>query len=244
MLFRDFRFPEGERASAWNGERFKFFRVLEDVSNAVTYFGNPYSLALTGGIACGKSTVAALLEQSGLLRVDSDQIARQVVAPGTPGLAAIVARFGSEVLQPDGSLDRQAMGRRVFGDAQARRDLERIVHPLIWVSLEESMKNAADQHRETVFEIPLLFENGNEGRFSTVWVVSAEPELQLLRLRERDGLSDAEARARIESQMSVEEKARRAGYVIRNSGHFEDLRAQVARGLAQWRQARGAGQPA
>lgn len=210
----------------------------------MTYFGNPYSLALTGGIACGKSTVGELLQKRGLLRVDSDQLARQVVAPGTPGLAAVVARFGDGVLLEDGSLDRRAVARKVFSDEEARRDLERIVHPLIWARMEDSMRNAAEHNLETVFEIPLLFENGNEGRFSTVWVVWSEPELQRMRLRQRDGLSESEAQLRIDSQMSVAEKARRASYAIHNGGDLRALEEQVERGLAAWREQRQAGQPA
>lgn len=207
----------------------------------MTHFGNPYSLALTGGIACGKSTVGALLQKRGLRRVDSDQVARQVVMPKSVGLAAIVDRFGPEVLLADASLDRKAVGRRVFADPEARRDLERIVHPLIWVSLEQAMTDAAEQHLETVFEIPLLFENGNEGRFSTVWVVSSSPEVQLQRLQLRDGLSPEEARLRIDSQMSVEEKARRASYVLHNNGDPVALEEQIEQGLRQWRQAREGG---
>lgn len=219
-------------------------REWEDIQfpwSRVSSFGNPYSLALTGGIACGKSTVGAMLQEKGLRRVDSDQVARQVVMPGSVGLDAVVARFGREVLLADGSMDRKAIGRIVFADPQARRDLERIVHPLIWVNLEDAMTEAAQRHLETVFEIPLLFENGNENRFSTVWVVSSSPQVQLQRLRQRDGLSAEEARARIDSQMSVEEKARRATFVIINDGDPKALEARIDQGLHQWRRVREAG---
>lgn len=210
---------------------------MEEIQ-AVTRPANPFCLALSGGIACGKSTVGAMLETMGLRRIDSDQIARQVVLPGTPGLKAVVDRFGQETLAPDGSMDRRAMGRLVFSDPQARRDLERIVHPLVWQVMADEIRRAGELSQETVFEIPLLFENGNEGRFSVVWVVIAEREQSLLRLMARDGLSREEAEARHDSQMSVAEKARRACYVIHNGGNLADLEQQVLEGLRLWREGR------
>ncbi len=197
-----------------------------------------FCLALTGGIACGKSTVGARLAHAGLHRVDSDQVARQVVLPGTPGLAGVVQLFGEGVLLPDGTMDRRAVGQRVFASERARRDLESLLHPLIWKVMSDEMAVAADTRRETVFEIPLLYENGNESRFSTVWVVAVSRGVQLQRLQDRDRLSFEEAQARLDSQMDVEEKARRADYVIRNEGAPEALDAAIAQGLARWREAR------
>jgi dephospho-CoA kinase len=199
---------------------------------------SPYCLALTGGIACGKSTVGAILEQLGLARVDTDLVARQVVLPGSPGLAAVVERFGPQILTPEETMDRREVGRIVFSDAQARRDLEAIIHPLVWQVLAHEMHEADRQHRETVFEIPLLFEKGHQGRFSTVWVVSAQREQSLRRLMTRDGLSREQAEARYDSQLSVAEKARQASFVIHNEGEPEDLERQVQRGLLQWRATR------
>ena len=200
---------------------------------------NPFCLALTGGIACGKSTVGAMLAARGLTRIDSDQVARDVVAPGTPGLAEVVFRFGRQLLLPEGGLDRKAIGRQVFADPAARRELEGILHPLIWSVLSAEMWVAAEQQRETVFEIPLLFENRNEGRFSTVWVVTAPREVQLRRLWERDQLEPAEAQARLDAQMSVQEKAARASFVLDNDGDVAALEARVQEGLELWRQGRG-----
>lgn len=196
---------------------------------------NPYCLALTGGIACGKSTVGLLLQRCGLHRVDSDQVARQVVAPGSPGLERVVARFGSEVLLPDGAMDRRAVGRLVFASSSARRDLEKILHPLIWGVMAAEIRDAGSARRETVFEIPLLYENGNAGRFTTVWVVAASKEVQIQRLQVRDSLTVVEAQARLDSQMSVDEKARRADYVLLNDGDTVALEEQVDRGLSAWR---------
>lgn len=198
-------------------------------------FRNPFSLALTGGIACGKSTVAAMLQALGLVRIDSDQIARDVVEPGTVGLEQVVERFGNQVLLPDGRLDRRALGAIVFASTSARRDLEKLLHPLIWERMAHHMESAQRECRETVFEIPLLFENNHQDRFSTVWVVACEPDVQLARLRERDGWSQPEAEARLASQMSVGEKASKATYVLYNNDDSESLKAQVLSGLKTWR---------
>lgn len=200
--------------------------------------GNLYSLALTGGIACGKSTVGAILESLGLVRVDSDQIARDLVRPGTAALEEIVERFGTTVLLADGCLDRPALGRIVFSDSAARKDLERILHPKIWAVMGAHMERAAGLAQETVFEIPLLFENGNEGRFGEVWVVAVTPETQLRRLMARDGVGQEQAQARLDSQMSVQEKARRATFVISNDGDRENLQTQIREGLRRWRESR------
>lgn len=205
---------------------------------------NLYSLALTGGIACGKSTVGVMLEAMGLTRVDSDQIAREVVRSGTPGLAAIVERFGEEVLLTNGQLNRPALADIVFASTPARRDLERILHPLIWQTMFAEMETASRESRETVFEIPLLFENGNQGRFATVWVVAATPEVQMRRLQVRDGLERQQAEARLASQMSLDEKIQKASYVIRNDGDKASLEAQVRQGLELWRDSRVLGREA
>ena len=200
---------------------------------------SPYCLALTGGIACGKSTVGDLLETRGLTRIDSDQIARQVVEPGTPGLAAVAAQFGMSVLTSDGRLDRASLGRIVFQNEKARRTLEAILHPLIWEVMEQEMRRAVSEARETVFEIPLLFEKGNQGRFSTVWVVTVSPECQFQRLQERDGLTLEQAQTRVDAQMSLSEKVKLASFVLSNEGDLKELERAVDHGLAIWRRDRG-----
>ena len=201
---------------------------------------SPYCLALTGGIACGKSTVGTELAKMGLRRVDADLVARLVVEPGTPGLGSLVEAFGPGILAPDGTLDRAAMGSLVFADPSARTKLESILHPLIWESMALSVQQAHDEACETVFEIPLLFEKGSQNRFSTVWVVSAPLEVQLQRLRARDGFSEEEALARIRSQMSVLEKAAMADFVLENDGDRAKLLAQISQGHALWRSTREA----
>lgn len=200
-----------------------------------------YVIGLTGGIACGKSTVGRLLAEFGLVRVDSDQIARQVVEPGTPGLREIVERFGSDVISPDGRLDRAALGRFVFADEIARRELEAIVHPRVWAALKAASEQAESQHQETVLEIPLLFESGRQDHFQTIWVVSVSPQVQRERLAQRDELNPEEVEQRLASQWPLAEKERRATVVLDNSGPIEDLRGEVEVALANWRKVREQG---
>lgn len=176
-----------------------------------------------------------MLQGMGLERVDSDQLSRLVVAPGTLGLSQVVARFGERVLTPHGELDRSALGEIVFADPTARHELEAILHPLIWEQMSQSMELAARNRQETVFEIPLLYEKGSQDRFSTVWVVGASPEVQLRRLIERDGLTKEQAQARLDAQMSVSEKARLADHVLLNDGDLVSLREAVKQGLKRWR---------
>ncbi len=171
----------------------------------------------------------------GLDRIDSDQVARQVVEPGSPGLHRVVECFGEEVLTTSGGLDRPALGRIVFASDKARQELEAILHPLIWESMGRSLRQAHELKRETVFEIPLLYEKGSQTRFSTIWVVAASPQVQLRRLTERDGLSLSEAQARLEAQMKVEEKVKRADFVLINDGDLNLLKARVEEGLSLWR---------
>src|SRR6476469_7235807 len=143
-------------------------------------------VGLTGGVASGKSTVAAMLAELGAVVIDADQIAREVVAKGTPGLAAVVEEFGDGLLAPDGELDRPAMGRLVFNDEAARRRLEAIVHPLVFERIVELEEDAPDD-AVVVHDIPLLAENGRAGDFDAVIVVDAPEALQLERMtRDRD----------------------------------------------------------
>lgn len=184
-------------------------------------------IGLTGGIAAGKSAVAAQLAELGAIIIDSDVLAREVVAPGTPGLSAIVARFGTEVLAADGSLDRPALGRVVFADRQARSDLEAIVHPAVRARAAE-LAEAAPTGSVIVQVVPLLVEVGMADSFDLVVVVDVEPAVQLARLRSRDQLSDADAVARVSAQTSREQRLARADVVIANNGTPSQLRSAVA----------------
>lgn len=184
------------------------------------------TIALTGGIASGKSAVSHRLAELGASIIDSDLLAREVVEPGTPALAAIVRRFGEGVLNPDGSLDRAALGALVFSDAAARADLNAIVHPAVRRRAGE-LWLASPPHAVVVHVIPLLVETGQADDFDIVVVVDVPAEVQLARLRERNGLTRAEAEARLAAQASREERLAVADVVIDNAGTLDDLRAQV-----------------
>lgn len=183
-------------------------------------------IALTGGIASGKSAVADLLAARGAVIIDSDVLAREVVAPGTPGLAAIADRFGEGVLREDGSLDRPALGAIVFADADARADLEAITHPLIRSRAEE-LRDAAPEGAVVIDVIPLLVEAGLADRFDEVIVVDAPDEVRVQRLRGRDGFTPEQAQARLAAQASREERLAVADHVIRNAGDRGELAASV-----------------
>ena len=190
-------------------------------------------VGLTGGIGSGKSLVAELLAAHGATIIDADVLAREAVAPGTPGLAQVRERFGTGVLRPDGSLDRAALGRIVFGDALARRDLEAIIHPAVRARAA-ALATAAPEGAVVVQVIPLLVETGQQGHFDQVVVVDVEPEVQLSRIVRRDGLSEAEARARLRAQASREARLAAAHVVLRNNGNRDDLAAAVDRLWAEW----------
>ncbi|HEY3337168.1 MAG TPA: dephospho-CoA kinase [Propionicimonas sp.] len=194
-------------------------------------------VGLTGGIGSGKSLVAELLAAHGATIVDADVLAREVVAQGTPGLAAVADRFGADVLLPDGSLDRQALGRIVFGDAAARRDLEAIIHPAVRARAA-ALTAAAPDGAVVVQVIPLLVETGQQGNFDQVVVVDVEPEVQLSRIMLRDGLSEPDARARLRAQASRQARLDVADVVLKNNGTPDDLAAAVDRLWAEWEIAR------
>jgi dephospho-CoA kinase len=186
--------------------------------------------ALTGGIATGKSYVRARLASHGIPTLDSDLLARDAVSAGSAGLAAIVARYGEAVLLPDGGLDRRALGAIVFRDAAARADLEAIVHPrvrdatAVWLD-----RLAAGGESLAVVDIPLLYETGRDRDFDRVIVTSCPRSQQVARVVERDGLSPADAEARIDAQLPTDEKVRRADFVIDTGGTFGDTNRQVDR---------------
>ncbi len=185
-------------------------------------------VGLTGGIGCGKSAVARMMEALGARVIDADVLAREAVAPGSPGLARVVARFGPEVLGADGALDRPRLGALVFADREARRDLEAIVHPEVQrLALERMAAAMADGAALVVYDVPLLYENGLERSIPEVIVVSAPPELQRARIAARDGLPPEQIEARIAAQLPLEEKLRRADHVIDNGGSLEATRRQV-----------------
>ncbi len=185
-------------------------------------------VGLTGGIACGKSAVAAAMAARGVPVVDADRGAREVVAPGTEGLAAVVAAFGDDVLADDGSLDRKRLGAVVFGDAARRSALEKILHPRIaaW-SAGRFADLDTEGHPFGLYEAALLVENGAWKMFDALVVVSASPDVQRARIVARDGLTEAEAQARIDAQWPLAEKRAVATWVVENDGDRAALEAQV-----------------
>ncbi len=190
------------------------------------------AIGLTGGIATGKSTAAAALRALGVLVVDADQVARQVVAVGSEGLAAVVARFGERVLLPDGALDRKGLGRLVVADAAARKELEGITHPRIRAAIAAQRDAAATAGEPVlVVEAALLVETGSWQHYDELWVVSCRPELQLARLMAREGLAEEQARAWLATQLPLADKEAVATRVIRNDADVAALRSAVAHAL-------------
>ncbi|UUZ93749.1 dephospho-CoA kinase [Paenibacillus sp. P25] len=187
------------------------------------------NIGLTGGIACGKSTVASMLVERGALLVDADRIAREVVEPGSPVLRQVIERFGDDLLLPDGSLHRKKLGERIFGNSEARRALEALLHPPIRRAMRSRMEEYQTNHPDklVVVDVPLLYESKLEHMFEQVMVVYVPRDIQLGRLIERDGLSTEQAEQRLRSQMPIEEKKRLADIVIDNSGTIEDTERQI-----------------
>ena len=185
-------------------------------------------IALTGGIATGKSHVLARFEALGVPTIDADVLAREAVAPGTPGLSAVVDRFGRDVLDANGALDRQQMAKLVFADPDARKALEAIIHPHVRQATDQWFASLEPhQHPYAIADIPLLYEVGREQDFDSVIVAACDPEAQMRRVMKRDGISEAEARQRLAAQLPIDEKVRRADYVIRTDGSFEETDRQI-----------------
>jgi dephospho-CoA kinase len=184
-------------------------------------------VALTGGIATGKSYCLGRFAAHGVPTIDADVLARDAVAPGTPGLAAVAARFGAGVLAADGALDRPALGRIVFGDPKARAALEAIVHPEVYRRIREWFANLPAGTRVALADIPLVFETGHNHDFDEVVVAACDPDEQVRRVMARDNLSDAEARARLAAQWPIEEKVKRADRVIWTDRGFAETDRQV-----------------
>jgi dephospho-CoA kinase len=191
-------------------------------------------VGLTGGIASGKSAVTAMLRELGVEVIDADVIAREVVEPGEPALEDLVARFGAQILTSEGRLDRAALGQVVFADVQARQELGQIMHPRIGQRMWQRAEQAGEAgHRWVVYDAALLVENQLHLLLDSLIVVAASAPTQLERVMARDGLDEEAARARIASQLPLEQKVAVADYVIDNEGSLEQTRAQVQAVYAQ-----------
>ena len=187
------------------------------------------SVGLTGSIAVGKSFVTSILSDLGCRTLDADQTAREVVLPGSPGLAALAAAFGTDVLNPDGTLNRQQVGKIVFAEEEKRQELNRILHPFIIARQDEIMREweREDPKAIGIIDAALMIESGGYRRFDKLIVVHCRPEVQLERLMLRDGISLQEAQARIDSQMPQAEKQKFADYLIDTSDGFEPTRERT-----------------
>jgi len=186
-------------------------------------------VGLTGGIATGKSMVAGIFKRYGATVIDADALAREVVEPGKPAWREIMKTFGKAVINPDRTLNRQALGTKVFGHPGKLRQLERIIHPRVAREQIRLTKQAAlnDPRAIVIYDVPLLFEAGIDKRVDVTIVVTADREIQIARLRKRNGLSRAEALRRIKSQMPLAEKRRRADYVLDGTLPLPQLKKQV-----------------
>jgi dephospho-CoA kinase len=183
-------------------------------------------VGLTGGIGAGKSTVARMLAERGAVVFDADQLAREAIEPGTPGYEAVIDRFGSTIVGPDGSVDREVLADVVFEDEAARRDLEAIIHPEVGRLFHEVTDARRDTDDIVVHDIPLLVEAGMQDGFDVVVVVEAPEAVRIARLADR-AMPEPEARERMAAQATDEERARVADAVIHNTGDIEDLERQV-----------------
>jgi dephospho-CoA kinase len=184
-------------------------------------------IGLTGGIGSGKSEVARRLAARGAVVIDADRIAREVVEPGTPGLARVVATFGDGVLRPDGSLDREKLGGIVFADPDKLASLNAIVHPLVGERVARA-QSEADPDAIVVYDVPLLAENKLAPMYDVVIVVDAPDEVRIARLAEHRGMPEQDAKARIAAQASREDRLAVADIVIPNDGPLDELEARVA----------------
>lgn len=193
------------------------------------------TIALTGGIACGKSTVAAMLAELGAPVIDADAISRALTAPGGAALPAIREAFGPEVFGESGALDRAALGRRVFADPAALQTLNALTHPLICREMERGRESCRKSGAPVVvLDVPLLFEAGMQDLADVVVCVRVSERTQLSRVQSRDGLSEAEALGRIRSQMPLAQKARLSDVVLDNERPLSDVRAEVETLYAGW----------
>jgi dephospho-CoA kinase len=186
-------------------------------------------IGLTGGIATGKSTVAALLRDLGAQILDADEIAREIVKPQQEAWREIIQAFGHEILRSDETLNRDQLRKIIFADIAARKKLESITHPRIRARVQKSIKDLAAQGAELViYEAPLLFENDVHHWLRPVILVACAPEIQRARLMDRDRLSPAEAQRHLDAQMPLADKRKLADYIIENDGDLADLKTKVA----------------
>lgn len=189
-------------------------------------------IGLTGGIATGKSTVARWLRERGVPVIDADQLAREVVAPGSPCLASIVATFGTDILRDDGQLDRARMRQRIAEDPRARRTLEGITHPAIFAAMQRELNACEAQgHPVAVVEAALMVETGSYTDYDELLVVTCSPRIQLSRLLARDGTTARDAKRLIDAQLPLARKEEVASCLLVNDGSVDELHVQLA---AQW----------
>ena len=186
-------------------------------------------IGLTGGIACGKTTIARVLRRLGAVIIDADREAKRVIKPRSSAWDKLVRIHGREILNPDGSINRRRLGNKVFGDKEALAQLNNIVHPETMRVIKEKIKDFKNEQRwpAVVLDAPLLFEAGAETLVDVVWVVKVDSETQVNRLINRDGMTEEQALKRIESQMPLEEKVARGDAVIDNTGTRRETREQV-----------------
>ena len=187
-------------------------------------------IGLTGGIGSGKSTVAKALRLKGFAVIDADEMARRAVSPGSPGLNAVVQTFGQKILNPDGSLDRKALGAAVFSDASQLETLEKIIHPQVQELVRKERELLERQgHTLLFYDVPLLYEKALEKQFDAVLVVDCPEPERIRRVQLRDGLSETEIKKRLAHQLPLENKVKKAHYVVENQGDLKDLETQLDR---------------
>ncbi|EPD54198.1 dephospho-CoA kinase [Paenisporosarcina sp. HGH0030] len=192
-------------------------------------------IGLTGSIASGKSTISAMLKEKGYPIIDADLVARVVVEPGTVTLSDIECIFGKEVMNEDGTLNREALGQLIFHDPAKRKQLNDLMHPAIRAEMLRQRDELFESGEETlIMDIPLLFESRLQHFVDKILVVSVKEEIQLQRLMQRNSLSEEEAKARIQSQLPLSEKEKGADAVIYNNGSIEQSKVQLERILAEW----------
>jgi dephospho-CoA kinase len=190
---------------------------------------SPYVVGLTGGVSSGKSTILACLKDLGAFVLSADEASHRLTAPEGEALPAIRETFGEQVFQPDGTLDRRALGEIVFRDPACRRALEAIIHPAVQRDMLREIEKAGEEGAlVVVMEVPLLYETGMDALCGEVWVAYLDVESQTLRLMNRDRLTREQAQARIQSQMSLEEKAKRAEVVVKTDKPIAEVQKEVA----------------
>ena len=189
-------------------------------------------VALTGGIATGKTYVATRLREAGVPVADADALSREVVSPGSPGLAAVRKRFGPDAVRSDGSMDRVRIGHLVFRDKRARQDLEGIIHPAVQKAIDLFFDKLPKKTPFAVADIPLLYETGRDTQFDVVVVAACPREMQIERVLSRDRLTREDAERRLAAQLPIDRKVERANYVIKTDVGFESTDAQIAALLA------------